>query len=644
MRKIFTLLCVLSTLALSAQNVQRRIALESGERIMGYYDTDDLPTSLEEYQAYLGMTDVAMDLKAGSCFETQVTEKFVGGEITKIRFAIADSTCVVSNVFVCEMDPNYNFSSYTDYLVTEQDISDQKIVTGWNDVTLNEPVEIKEDKYYMIGFQYTQTDTNYPLVTDYELDTDYSSTYGFFLYGAITSYYGTDWYYFNTYGQLCIQAVVKGGQFIDNDLLLKKLTASSYVSLGGELSYSFQAKNYGNLDVESYKIAISINGEVVETLDTPVALTSSAATIAGTIPVSTDLVSGKSYTLKIEVVEINGETPTANTDDDVLTATFTAYEGSVERQMHLVEQFTSIYCGYCPRGHDVIESLQELYPNKYAWVAMHGSGMGSDPYIMDGEPSYYAEYFSGLYQSYPTGMFDRLILDDSTLNSAGTLGISLGWASTYKKAVAQLINETIDAAYESIPAFVSVDIDAQYDMDTRELVVAVYGEGVDVAKSVLSDAVLTVYLTEDGIEGTQEDYDNGQSSKSYFIDYTHDNVCRAILSYPYGDDIDWESKSSYYNEYTITLDSDWVAGNMKVVAFISGPMVQWISGSGYWAEEADAYVNNANEFSLQNATGIKSVRNTTELNDGIRYNLSGQKVNENYKGIVIQNGKKRLVK
>ena len=45
----------------------------------------------------------------------------------------------------------------------------------------------------------------------------------------------------------------------------------------------------------------------------------------------------------------------------------------------------------------------------------------------------------------------------------------------------------------------------------------------------------------------------------------------------------------------------------------------------------------------KNVTGIKNVK-AQKVADGARYNLAGQKVGAAYKGIVIQNGKKILVK
>jgi hypothetical protein len=47
-------------------------------------------------------------------------------------------------------------------------------------------------------------------------------------------------------------------------------------------------------------------------------------------------------------------------------------------------------------------------------------------------------------------------------------------------------------------------------------------------------------------------------------------------------------------------------------------------------------------FADDETDGIRSVGNTTE--DGVRYNLSGQKVGRDYKGIVIINGKKVIRK
>lgn len=45
-----------------------------------------------------------------------------------------------------------------------------------------------------------------------------------------------------------------------------------------------------------------------------------------------------------------------------------------------------------------------------------------------------------------------------------------------------------------------------------------------------------------------------------------------------------------------------------------------------------------------NTTGIQAIQQNGVKADGIMYSLSGQKVGENYKGIVICNGKKMIKK
>ena len=57
--------------------------------------------------------------------------------------------------------------------------------------------------------------------------------------------------------------------------------------------------------------------------------------------------------------------------------------------------------------------------------------------------------------------------------------------------------------------------------------------------------------------------------------------------------------------------------------------------------------NSAKYYSIGiggNTTGIQAIQQNSVKADGIMYSLSGQKVGENYKGIVICNGKKMIKK
>jgi hypothetical protein len=79
---------------------------------------------------------------------------------------------------------------------------------------------------------------------------------------------------------------------------------------------------------------------------------------------------------------------------------------------------------------------------------------------------------------------------------------------------------------------------------------------------------------------------------------------------------------------TLTLDSS--------LGIIENDNTQNISGVyAYW-EKLVIY--------RYDTDGISEVRSMTEDAKGAFYNLRGQKVDANYKGIVIQNGKKFLLK
>ncbi len=613
------------------RSTPNKIALDSDEHIIGFYTTDDLP-DLSSGLGYIGVYSNPGQLKAGVIFEDEVLAKRVGGQITKVRFALAVPVDV-ANVEIRTCTPNYIID---DEPVSSVDLSSTQMKTGWNEVTLTKPVTVEEGKYYLVSFEYTQTNNPdepaaWPLVTDMELKTDITPNYGFLLYGYWADYRVTDWFTMgSSYGNLCIQAVVKGGSIVDDDIALKNLTLDKYASKGDKLAYSFNIKSDGNAIPTSYVLNLTVDGTVVETLDTPITLTSGNQKFSGTLTLPSDIAMG-SHKFAVSVATINGKVPTQNIDDDALEATFTIYEGQATRQMHLIENFTSVKCTYCPLGHDLLEKMQEMYPGKYAWVAIHGEGMGKDPFYLSDGSSDFIEYFSmPTGSAYPSAGFDRYIIDNPTLNSYGTIGIGLGYNSYAQETAAAMIDAALMEAYSKIPAFVEVNMTTEYNEATRELTIKVFGNGVSGANQLLDGNRLTVYLTEDGLVATQ--LDNGK----YVNDYVHNNVLRQIINeYAWGDNINWVSDSSYENDFTVKLEKDWNADNMHVVAFISGSYAVLKNGEWYYADFGDAYVNNANMVKVGSATGIRGTVSDVNVTEVSRYTIDGRQISTPVKGLNI---------
>ena len=113
------------------------------------------------------------------------------------------------------------------------------------------------------------------------------------------------------------------------------------------------------------------------------------------------------------------------------------------------------------------------------------------------------------------------------------------------------------------------------------------------------------------------------------------------------------------NKYQLVGSDVWFCGNWKEALVTNG--TQWIikneginasivKANGVKISPFRAYFTGIPEgasaklnFDDEETTGITNV-NAAESNDDTLYNLAGQKVNAAYKGIVIKNGKKYLVK
>ncbi len=600
------------------QSGVNKIALDNDEHLVGFYTTDDL--DLSGYSS-IGLTGYPGNLTAAVIFTPSELSKAVGGTITKIRFGLSTSV-EVSRVFISPFDMSTGEISDP---VSEQTIT--STVSGWNDVILDTPVAVEEGKSYMIGYDYVQVsgqvDEAYPLLTDYKVNNN-PSDYGFMIYGNLDQ--GLGWYTMGTtYGNLCIQAVVKGGKFTDDDLTLTSISTSSVFNKGGSnVTVNLGVKNNGNKVPSSYAIDIALDGNVVKTLNTPATLSGAIQTVSSEITLPANLSDG-SHELTATVAQINGVKPTENVDDDVVSGTLLSYSEEMPHQKTLVEQFTSTSCTYCPLGYDMLNALTEIRDD-IAWVAIHGN---QSPYYPDEYTTEDGDILTSFeILGWPSASFNRCYIQDTQINSDGSLAVFISWNGQASQ-VASMFDEVIDT-YASVPAFATVNIASTYDPSTRNVNIKVTGDAVKAFKELMGDdAVLSVYLTEDGLVSRQN---NGGT---WVNDYPHDHVFRCAATNVLGDPIKWNG-DSYENELNVTLDRDWNADNMNIVAFISRPIK--MEGEYYVSSLTDVYVTNTNVAKVGGtSTGISDTIVSSEDNatEVARYSLDGTRLSAPTKGINI---------
>lgn len=603
-------------------NASTRIAMDEDERIMGFYTSDEYG----DPNSALGLK-VNHYIAAVEFFPSDI-KRMVGGEITKVRFAI-NGSIGASKVYVYSIDNLGNFVDSYDPV----EVASTK--NGWNDVVLPTPIPVKENMSYMIGYEVNNAATKYPLLTDSDINPGGASEGGLLIYGDLGE--GEYWYTFGTdYGNLCIQAVVKGGTHSENDVSINGLSTNKYVKSNSNFEFNFNIRNSGMNAVSSCVLSVYIDGTSLGTLNVSDGLSSNYQNISVNAELPDGLSIGK-HELMLTVDAVNGVVPSEDFGESVTKTEFVVYENAMTRNYNLVEQFTSQRCTFCPLGYNVLNAL-EAKRNDIAWVSLHGSGMGDDEYNFADVD--YIDYFVGG-GAYPSAAFNRYYVNDKTVNSSSRLGLSLGYSAEYTDQAAEMFSQIIDMSNTSVPAFASIDVATEYDASSRKLNVKVTSEAAEGFDKLVGDAAITVYLLEDGLVSKQ--LNNG----AWDYNFTHNHVLRDILTSYYGDAVTW-TDGKVEMDFSTVLDSEWNPEKMEVVAFIGRPII--LNGSTFETTFDDAFVLNTNKVGLGGTTGIEGVdMDEADVKEVARYTIDGVRISAPQKGVNIvkmSNGKvyKVLVK
>ena len=539
--------------------VPARVDLAENQMIMGHYDTDDVASSEEG----LGITSLTGTRRLGTILTPEELAIFQGGKIVKFRVGLANAT-TISTVFVAPVSSTGSIGSLTTW-------SCNKNAAGWNEIELASPYEIDlaANQSLMIGFDYRQTGSNYPISA-----VNVGEIYPTYLY------YQNSWQDVGlaSYGNLSVQCVVESDFFPDYLITVSKLITNNYIKLGENIDFMFNTKNSGtasDIAAGACTYDIFVDGELVTTMSNAEAFGRDAITIQGTLA-STGLASGK-HNITVVVNSFNGE-PVENPVS--VSRDFIIYENSFDRQMHLIEEFTSNSCTYCPLGASMLNILMNMRDD-IAMVAIHGNQSSVDPCNTQ-ECDDLFNYMGA--SGWPYAAFNRSVgWEDEEHIACG-----IGYNEQYHQLAAEELSNFLDYLAEATPSFATVNINSTLDSETNELVVTVDGELTsDFDQMMGEDAKLSVFLTEDGLIYRQ------LNLGTWVAQYEHNHVFRQALGSVFGVDINKVEGNKYCNTFEITLPSGWNADNMEVVAFISRPLVNGATGV-----YTDMFVNQANKRKL----------------------------------------------
>ena len=543
----------------SPRMVPARADLADNQLIMGHYDSDAIADS----ENGLGITSLTGVRRLGTILTPDELAVFQGGKIVKFRVGLAQAT-TISTVFVAPVSASGSVGTLKTWSCNAN-------AAGWNEIELATPYDIDLDanQSLMIGFDYRQTSSNYPISA-----VDEGTVYPTYLY------YQNSWQDvgLSSFGNLSVQCVVESDNFPDYVISVSNPYTPNYTKLGEDIFVVFATRNSGiasNVPAGACTYDFYIDGELMTSMTNTRDLTRTYDDYDISIP-SEGLASGK-HTLTIVASKLNGE-PIENPVS--VTLNFFLYVDSFDRQMHLIEEFTSNSCTYCPLGADMLKVLMNLRDD-IAMVAIHGNQSTVDPCNTQECDDLFNYMGAG---GWPYAAFDRSVGWEDDENIA----VGIGYNAAYQQQVAEALSNFLDVLALETPSFATVNINSTLDSETSELVVTVDGELTsDFDVMMGEDAKLSVFLTEDGLVYRQ------LNQGTWIAKYEHNHVFRKALGSVFGVDINKVEGNKYCNTFEITLPEDWNPDNMEVVAFISRPLANGATGV-----YTDMYVNQANKRKL----------------------------------------------
>ncbi len=161
--------------------------------------------------------------------------------------------------------------------------------------------------------------------------------------------------------------------------------------------------------------------------------------------------------------------------------------------------------------------------------------------------------------SIPAFSVDRSYLPRNPLSRSNTYSVAYNFI--YPDYVEPFYTAALD-----VPTFATIEAKADVEGDICGIEVTGYVEpGIMPEDEPLR---LTVYLVEDGIESTSQEFpDDPEVTDRYKGVYTHDDVIRLSLTEMYGDMLDGDG--AYTKKFTCELEPEWKRDDMRVLAFLN---------------------------------------------------------------------------
>jgi len=251
-----------------------------------------------------------------------------------------------------------------------------------------------------------------------------------------------------------------------------------------------------------------------------------------------------------------------------------------ENKNVVLEEFTGIYCGYCPQGHIIAQGIYDNHPDDVVLINIHQGGYANPN---PGDPDFRTPWGnaiagqSGLV-GYPAGTVNRHLFPGYSQGS-GTAQSRGTWVTTSNMIMAE-------------PSYLNIELEATIVTSTRQLVV--YVEVYYTGDSPEESNFLSIAILQNDIIGPQ----SGGGSN-----YNHKHMLRHLVTGQWGVEITETTTGSLYtNTFTYEMpddynDVDLVLEDLDIVGFVAESHQEIISGNMAEITLVESYERDAAVYS-----------------------------------------------
>ena len=234
----------------------------------------------------------------------------------------------------------------------------------------------------------------------------------------------------------------------------------------------------------------------------------------------------------------------------------------------IIEEYTGLYCGYCPDGHRIVREYEEANPGRVFGINVHQGGYAANTYTTQWGDALANQ--TGL-QGYPAGTVNRHVFSGSATALSRGAFVSFG-----NQILAQ-------------PSFVNVAAQATIDVETRIMTVNV--EAYYTADAETSSNKLNVVLLQDNIIGQQQGASANPAQVTADGQYIHMSMLRDMLTGQWGEDITGPEGSSVIPAGTLvqrtytynvpnSISNELVKlGRLRLIVFVAKDQQEIYTGS-----------------------------------------------------------------